>query len=128
MGIERLAPVPYSRPGLSPERGINGSAGAPIPIDVFLARFPEFATESPDVIYFNLAQAARQTPPQVWGLQQFDASAFLAAHLLASRVHAVGSMIGAPIGQAAGMCLESTLYGQEYCRIRDTLPISGFTF
>jgi hypothetical protein len=107
----------------------GASTGAsPVPIEIFLARFPEFGTESPNVIYYALKEAERQTPAKVWGAITPDGVNYLAAHLLAARTHAVGNMIGAPVGTTTGQGIESTLYGQEYMRLRNSLAITGFTF
>lgn len=98
----------------------------PVPIETFLARFPEFAQTDPNSIYYALVEADRQTSPTVWGYTRNDGLNYLAAHLLASRVQAVGEMIGAPVGPSIGTGLDSTRYGQEYKRLRDSLPITGF--
>jgi len=100
----------------------------PIPIEEFLARFPEFATESPNTIYYALTEADRQTPAQIWGDWRRDGYFYLAAHLLAARTQAIGSMIGAPPGPNIGTGLNSTLYGQARQRLVDSLPIAGFTY
>lgn len=92
----------------------------------FLLRFPEFGEQSPSVVEGALAEAGRYTPETVWGTLHTDAVSYLAAHILGSRVTQIGQQIGAISGNPQGPVLLSTLYGQEYTRLRDSLPLIGF--
>lgn len=91
-------------------------------------RFPEFAEQQPAVINPIILQAERQTPASVWGNSGFrvDGIAYLSAHLLATRIVQIGSQIGAPSGAALAVGLDSTHYGQEYKRLRDSIVAIGF--
>lgn len=92
-------------------------------------RFPEFGEQPAGVITPIIAQAERETPASVWGNggMRIDGVAYLSAHLLASRISQIGSQVGAPSGTALGGGLDSTLYGQEYKRLRDSIAVVGFT-
>ena len=92
----------------------------------FTLRFPEFGEQPLAVVESALAEAGRFTQASVWGDRHTDAVNYLAAHLLSSRVTQIGSQIGVPATNAQGQLLMSTLYGQEYTRLRDTLPLTGF--
>jgi hypothetical protein len=92
----------------------------------FLARYPEFGELAGAVVDGALAEAGRATPSTVWSITQAEAVGYLAAHLLATRSMQIGIQVGAPSGTPLGMQLDSTLYGQEYRRLRDSLAITGF--
>jgi hypothetical protein len=92
----------------------------------FLTRFPEFAELSTSVVAGALAEAARVIPDSVWTTTRTEGITYLAAHLLATRSMQIGIQVGSPSGAPAGQQLDSTLYGQEYRRLRDTLPLTGF--
>lgn len=92
----------------------------------FLTRFPEFGEQPEAVVAEVLAEAAHSTPESVWKLIHTQAVAHLAAHLLATRITQVGIQVGSLSGNPLGEGLLSTLYGQEYARLRDTLPLTGF--
>ena len=91
----------------------------------FLARFPEFTNVDTTVIEAVLAEVELVVPSSVWGDWQSMGIKHLAAHSLASRLTQMGLQIGAG-SQASGTGYQATLYGQEYLRLRDSLPISGF--
>jgi hypothetical protein len=94
----------------------------------FLDRFPEFGEQRVTVIDSMINKAERDTPAEVWdnpGIRT-DAVAYLTAHLLAQRVTQIGVQVGAPSGQSVGLAYDTTLYGQEYKRMRDCLPACGF--
>jgi hypothetical protein len=74
--------------------------------NAFLLRFPEFGIS--------------------WGDAQTDAVSYLAAHLLATRITQIGLQIEAKSGSPTGDGLSSTMYGQEYKRLLESRPISGF--
>jgi hypothetical protein len=96
----------------------------------FLGRFPEFGEQQVTVIDAMIDKAERDTPADVWsdaGIRT-DAVAYLTAHLLAQRVTQIGMQVGAPSGQAMGEGYSATLYGQEYKRMRDCLPVCGFAY
>lgn len=98
-----------------------------VPIrSAFLARFPEFSEQSTSVVDSALAEAGRYTPESVWGSLHTDAVSYLAAHILGSRITQIGQQVGAISGNPQGQILLSTLYGQEYTRLRDSLPLTGF--
>lgn len=92
----------------------------------FLLRFPEFGEQSLSVIEGALAEADRSTPAARWGSTHTEAVSYLAAHLLATRTMQVGLQVGAPSGQPMGSGYAGTLYGQEYKRLLDGLPLTGF--
>ena len=92
----------------------------------FLSRFPEFGEQAAPVIAGALEEAGRFTPESVWGDTHTDAVSYLSAHLLASRITQVGQQVGTLSGNPQGQVLMSTLYGQEYTRLRDALPLTGF--
>lgn len=92
----------------------------------FLARFPEFGELASSVVDGAIAEATRVTPSTVWSDTQTEAISYLAAHLLASRSMHIGMQVGSPSGSPVGQQLDSTLYGQEYRRLRDSLALCGF--
>lgn len=92
----------------------------------FLNRFPEYGEQPAPVIEGALAEAGRSTPESVWRQFHTDAVGYLAAHLLAGRVMQIGYQIGQLSGTPLGEDLKSTLYGREYERLRDSLPLTGF--
>lgn len=92
----------------------------------FLLRFPEFGEQSLSVVEGSLAEAGRFVSTVPWGTLHTDAVSYMAAHLLASRTMQIGQQIGALSGTPTGPLMSSTLYGQEYKRLLDSLPISGF--
>lgn len=92
----------------------------------FLLRFPEFGEQSLSVVEGALAEAGRSAPSATWGAIHTDAVSYLAAHLLASRTMQIGLQVGAPSGQPVGDGYAATLYGREFKRLLDGLPISGF--
>ena len=94
----------------------------------FLTRFPEFGEQSTSIVDGALAEATRFTPEAVWGSWHYDAVAYLAAHILASRVMQIGMQVEAMSGNPLGQILMTTLYGQEYTRLRDALPLTGFVY
>ncbi len=94
--------------------------------NAFLLRFPEFGEQSLSVVEGALAEAGRTTPATVWGTVHTEAVSYMAAHLLATRTMQIGLQVGTPSGNPTGSQIESTLYGQEYLRLRTGLPISGF--
>lgn len=96
----------------------------------FLDRFPEFAEQQVTVINATIDKAERDTPAEVWadsGIRT-DAVAYLTAHLLAQRITQIGMQVGSPSGQVIGAGYDATLYGQEYKRMRDCLPVCGFNY
>lgn len=92
----------------------------------FLLRFPEFGDQAGSVVSGALAEAAASTPETVWGDRHTEAVSYLTAHLLASRIIQVGQQVGTLSGNAQGDLLQSTLYGQEYTRLLNSLPLTGF--
>lgn len=94
--------------------------------NAFLLRFPEFGEQSLSVVEGALAEAGRTTPATVWGTVHTEAVSYMAAHLLATRTMQIGLQVGTQSGNPTGSQIESTLYGQEYLRLRTGLPISGF--
>lgn len=92
----------------------------------FLLRFPEFGEQSLSVTEDALAEAGRFTSTSVWGTLHTDAVSYLAAHILASRTIQIGTQIGATPGAVVSRdSISSTLYGQEYQRLLNALPLSG---
>ena len=96
--------------------------------NAFLLRFPEFGEQSLSVIEGALAEAGRTTPATTWGTTHTEAVSYLAAHLLASRTIQIGLQVGTASGSPSGSLIESTLYGQEYQRLQNSLPLSGFAW
>lgn len=94
--------------------------------DAFLLRFPEFAEQSIPVVTDAIAEAGRSTPETVWLTRHTEAVSQLTAHLLALRTMQIGNQVGTPSGTATGELLLATLYGQEYRRLLDSLPLTGF--
>jgi hypothetical protein len=92
----------------------------------FLIRFPEFGEQSTPVVTRALTEAERFAPVTSWGTTQYDAVSYLAAHILASRTMQIGQQIGLITGSPNGEQLNSSLYGQEYKRLFDSLTLSGF--
>lgn len=96
--------------------------------DDFLLRFPEFGEQSLSVIDGALAEAGRSVASAVWGACHTDGVSYLAAHLLATRTMQIGLQVGAMSGSPTGQGFDSTLYGQEYRRLLNALPLCGFAF
>lgn len=103
----------------------------------FLDRFPEFGEQAGKIIDATITSAALSTPESVWGDSDFRTNGicYLAAHLLAIRTMQIGLQINTPSGQPLpGMNTRpvqgthSTLYGQEYERLKGTLPVTGIVF
>lgn len=92
----------------------------------FLNRFPEFGELSLPVVERCLAEAGRVTASAVWNTTHTEAVSYLTAHILSTRVMQVGLQVGAQSGQPLGSGLTASLYGQEYERLKGTLPIAGF--
>jgi len=92
----------------------------------FLNRFPEFGELSLPVVQSALTESGRATASLVWGPVHTDAVSYLAAHILSTRVMQIGLQVGAQSGQPLGKGLDASLYGQEYERLKGTLPLSGF--
>jgi len=136
MSNNDYAPIAAAAPqALIPTRTPRPNRSADLfPIELFLARFPEFANTDPNIIYFAIREASNQCPALVWGRSQEDGAMYLAAHLLASRNEAISYLanINTPTKQSApaqdGSSLyNGTVYGIEFARIQLTLAITGFT-
>ena len=105
---------------------------------IFLDRFPEFGEQSGKIIDSSIASAALSTPESVWGIgndYHTTGVCYLTAHLLAIRTMQIGLQVNSPSGQPLpGMntrpaqAATATLYGQEYERMKATLPVTGFVF
>jgi hypothetical protein len=92
----------------------------------FLLRFPEFGEQLLSVVEGALTEAGRSAPATTWGTVHTEAVSYLAAHLLATRTMQIGQQVGTPSGTPMGIGFATTLYGQEYKRLLDSLPLSGF--
>ena len=92
----------------------------------FILRFPEFGEQSPSVVGGALEEAGRSVPEATWGTTHTEAVSYLAAHLLATRTMQIGLQIGTNSGSPIGESINSTLYGQEYRRLLDSLALCGF--
>ena len=103
----------------------------------FLERFPEFGEHPVKIVDSCLASAVLSTPETVWAYQSPDyhtvGCCYLAAHLLSIRITQIGNQVGTisgqPVAQNAMSMVpntSSTMYGQEYERMRSVLPIMGF--
>ena len=99
----------------------------------FTDRFPEFAEQSGSVVSAAVAEAERFCPAKGWKESyskavRDDAVQYLAAHILATRTMQIGNQVGSVSGRPEGKGIESTLYGQEYKRLLDSLPHCGFSY
>jgi hypothetical protein len=94
--------------------------------NAFLLRFPEFGEQSLSVVEGALTEAGRFVPASTWGSLHTDAVSYLAAHVLAMRTMQIGHQIGTASGSPTGELVTATLYGQEYKRLLDSRPLSGF--
>jgi hypothetical protein len=94
--------------------------------NAFLLRFPEFGEQSLSVVEGAIAEAGRFAPASRWGSVHTDAVSYLAAHILATRTMQIGLQVGTMSGSPSGELVGSSLYGQEYKRLLDSLPLSGF--
>lgn len=94
----------------------------------FLSRFPEFGELPGPVVDGALSEAGRSTPVAIWAQVHSEAISYLAAHLLSTRIMQIGMQVGSPSGPPSGQMINSSLYGQEYQRLRDGLPLTGFAF
>lgn len=92
----------------------------------FLARFPEFGEQSPSVVDEALREAGRYAPTSTWGSVHTEAVSYMAAHILATRTMQLGLQIEAKSGTPTGVGFKSSLYGQEFERLLNCLPLSGF--
>ena len=92
----------------------------------FLARFPDLAIHSEDVITPALELGGRVCDASIWGDLHTDGVTFYAAHLITARVREVGQTLGKPSGQPSGEGTKATYYGQQYEAMRALLPITGF--
>jgi hypothetical protein len=92
----------------------------------FLYRFPEFGEQSLTVIEGALAEAGRSVPAEPWGTVHTEAVSYLAAHLLAMRTMQIGLQVGTVSGSPTGSGYDASLYGQEYQRLLNSRPLSGF--
>lgn len=96
----------------------------------FLVRFPEFGEQPQALVETAINEAADSNPTEIWGdgVRRTRGITHLTAHLLATRTIQLGNQLGTPAGQANNVGYDSTLYGQEYKRMRDALPVCGFVF
>lgn len=108
----------------------------------FLARFPEFSVQPPEMVSASLAQADRETDEAAWGDLHDDATYWLTAHFIALRNREIGMFTGATPAsryingpQQANVDMpfhlvpyNLTMYGQEFMRLESArLPITiGF--
>jgi len=92
----------------------------------FLLRFPEFGEQSTSVVEGALSEASDIAPESTWGVWQYKAVSYLAAHLLAIRTMQIGNQVGTLSGTPLGEELKSTQYGQTYKALLGSLPITGF--
>ena len=91
--------------------------------DAFLARFPEFKPGGSEaqqaatqvVIAQELTRASNHVNANVWGDQADDGIVYLAAHRIATRPGGSFSRLMSKDG--------STMYGNEYDRMRDMLLV-----
>lgn len=97
-------------------------------VNAFLLRFPEFGQQSLSVIEGVLTEASRTLSSDVWGDVHPEGVSYLAAHLLATRTMQIGLQVGTISGSPLGSGFDSTLYGQEYKRLLNSLALSGFAF
>lgn len=94
----------------------------------FLERWEEFQGQNEALVQSFLDDAALECPADLWGDRRELAIQLLTAHRMALRIMQVGTMVGATSGGAFGSGYQSTQYGQEFQRMADHLPVSGFAF
>lgn len=105
----------------------------------FCLLFPELAECDRYQVERALLQASKECPVHKYGNLHQEAIAHLAAHRIAMQTFQMGVIAGAAVEAAKGGSsslpkagggsvenLNSTSYGQEVLRIRQTLPLSGF--
>lgn len=129
------APVAAAPQPLIPTRAPRPKqANELFPIELFLARFPEFSNIDANIIYFAIREASNQCPELIWGRSREDGAMYLTAHLLASRnasisylanINSPTKMASAP--QDSSNLYNTTHYGIEFARIQMTLAITGFS-
>lgn len=108
-------------------------------VENFCLLFPELAECDRHQVERALLQASKECPVAIYGNLHQEAIVHLAAHRIAMQVFQMGVIAGAAVEAAKGGSpslpkvggvdaenLNSTSYGQEVLRIRQTLPISGF--
>lgn len=94
----------------------------------FLSRFPEFANQEADVVAGALAEAQRFCDSDVWGDMHDDGVNYLTAHLLATRIEAIGRQVGAIPNGSSSLGFAGTAYGATYNALQRSLSISGFAY
>lgn len=92
----------------------------------FTTKYEEFAGQNSALVQQYLDDAELECPSAVWGDRRVMGVELLAAHRLAVRIANVGRMVAATDGSVYGDGLNATAYGQEFSRIRSTLPLTGF--
>lgn len=109
-----------------------------VSVENFCLSFPELAECDRYQIERALLQASKECPTHIYGNLHQEAIAHLAAHRVAMQYFQTGAIAGAAVEAAKGGSpsfpkagggaenLNSTSYGQEVLRIRQTLPLSGF--
>jgi len=110
-----------------------------VSIENFCLLFPELAECDRHHVERALLQASKECPAAIYGNLHQEAIAHLAAHRIAMQYFQAGAIAGAAVEAAKGGTpslpkagggnvenLNSTSYGQEVLRIRQTLPLSGF--
>jgi hypothetical protein len=110
-----------------------------VSVENFCLLFPELAECDRHQIERALLQASKECPAHIYGNLHQEAVAHLAAHRMAMQHFQMGAIAGAAVEASKGGSpslpkagggnvenLNSTSYGQEVLRIRQTLPISGF--
>ena len=109
-----------------------------VSVENFCLSFPELAECDRYQIERALLQASKECPTHIYGNLHQEAIAYLAAHRVAMQYFQTGAIAGAAVEAAKGGSpslpktggsaenLNSTSYGQEVLRIRQTLPLSGF--
>lgn len=108
----------------------------------FILTFPEFSKNEREQINLYLRQSQRECPGKPWNAlkeKRGDAIKYLTAHRLAMNFYQIGNLAGSSIEAAKGgnpalpkgglaqinSDLTSTHYGQEFLRIKNTLPLLG---
>lgn len=110
-----------------------------VSVENFCLLFPELAECDRHQVQRALLQASKECPTAIYGNLHQEAIAHLAAHRVAMQTFQMGVIAGAAVEAAKGGSpslpksgggnienLNSTSYGQEVLRIRQTLPLSGF--
>lgn len=101
----------------------------------FLKEYPKYSSVPTDQVEAALRRSERKCPIKVWDEDQAEGIMLYMAHLLESEwqqsIATAGAATAIAQGQAGdssltGDDLDRTIYGQQFRRLRSSLPITGF--